>query len=255
MPKASSFRPLITVVVPTLFLSGHASAGMVEPGGITEDLATSLAARPDLGGDLEAMQYIPFSLQDDQGRIFYVGQVIHDVVRDPETNCLSFYYRFKNAPSSSVLGLENLVTGNFRGYQTDVAILTDQAGDTAPTDALRTKDGSNVIFDFDSASSRIAPSDSSFTFLVKTNATDFEIGGRSQIHAFVADSTDEGSQMIAGGEAWINTFRPVGPPALLSAPPPVTVSVPLPPAVWPAIPTMVGSLAYLHRSRRRHARR
>jgi hypothetical protein len=201
------------------------------------------------------MQYIPFSLQDDQGRIFYVGQVIHDVVRDPETNCLSFYYRFKNAPSSSVLGLENLVTGNFRGYQTDVAILTDQAGDTAPTDALRTKDGSNVIFDFDSASSRIAPSDSSFTFLVKTNATDFEIGGRSQIHAFVADSTDEGSQMIAGGEAWINTFRRVGPPALLSAPPPVTVSVPLPPAVWPAIPTMVGSLAYLHRSRRRHARR
>ena len=251
MPKTSALRPLITVVVPTLFLSGRASAEMVEPGGITEDLATTLAARPDLGGDLEAMQYIPFSLQDDKGRIFYVGQVIHDVVRDPDTTCLSFYYKFKNAPTSSVLGVENLVAGNFCGYQTDVAILTDNPGDTAPTDALRSKDGSDVIFDFDSASSRLAPFDSSFTFLVKTNATDFEIGGRSQIHAFVTDSTEEGSQMIAGGEAWINTFRPVGPAAILSAPPPVTVSVPLPPAIWPAIPTMVGSLAYMSRLRRR----
>lgn len=251
MPKTSALRPLITVVVPTLFFSSHCSADMVAPGGITDDLATSLAARPDLGGDLEAMQYIPFNLQDDKGRIFYVGQLVHDVVRDPDTNCLSFYYRFKNAPSSSVLGLENLVAGSFCGYQTDVAVLTDNPGDTAPTDALRTKDGSNVIFDFDSASSRIAPFDSSFTFVVKTNATNFEMGGTSQIHAFVADSTEEGSQMIAGGQAQIDTFRPVGPAAILSNPPPGTISAPLPPAIWPAIPTMVGSLVFMRRFRRR----
>ena len=105
MPKTSFFRPLLTAAIPTVLLSGIASAEIIQPGGITtEDFATTLTARPDLGGDLEAMQYIPFSLADNQGKIFYVGQIAHDVVRDPDTSTLSFYDKFINPPSISVLG-------------------------------------------------------------------------------------------------------------------------------------------------------
>ena len=249
MPKASS---ILSIAVPSLFLGGFVSAEIVQPGGMTTtDFATTLANRPDLGGSLEAMQDIPFSLTDDQGKVFYIGQIQHEVMRDPDTNTLSFYYKFINAPSSSVLGVEDLVAGSFKDYSTDVAILTDTAGDTAPTDVLRNTTGSNVIFEFDAASSRIAPGNSSFTFLVKTNATQFDNKGTASITAFIADSTDEGSQLLAGGEATINTFRPTGTPIPIASPPAVAVSAPLPPAAWSALPTMFASAMYVRRWRKR----
>jgi hypothetical protein len=252
MLKMPRFRPILAAAIPTLLFSGFASAEMIAPGGMTtDDFATTVSQSPQFGGDLEAMQYIPFTLSDDQGKIFYVGQVVHDVLRNPADQTLTFSYEIVNAPSSSVLGVESVVASQFKGYDTNVAILTDQPGDTGPIDALRAADGSNVTFDFDSVSSRIAPTNTSFTFVVKTNATQYDAHGSTKITAFIADSTDEGSQLLAGGDATITTFRPTGTAVAISAPPPVTVSVPLPPAVWGGLPTMVGSLMYIHRLRKR----
>jgi hypothetical protein len=217
----------------------------------SDNFATTVSQTPEFGGNLEAMQYIPFSLSDDQGKVFYVGQLLHDVVRDPHDDTLSFYYQFVNAPSSSVLGVESVVASQFKGYDTNVAILTDQPGDSGPTDALRSSDGSKVTFEFDAVSSRIAPSDKSFAFVVHTNATQFDNHGSAKITAFIADSADEGSSLLAGGDATITTFRPTGTPVALSAPPPVTVSVPLPPAALSALPTMLGCVMYIRRLRRR----
>jgi len=251
MPKLVSLRTLLTAAIPTLFLSSAARADMLPPGGFTEDLATTLADQPGLGGTLEAMQDVPFSLTDDQGKVFYVGQVEHDVVRDPSTSTLSFYYKFVNAPSSSVLGIEDVIANGYTGYATDVAILTDTTGDTAPIDALRSNDGSTVTFDFDAVASRIAPRDTSLVFLVKTNATSFDNKGTTLFQAFTADGIDEGSPFIAGGGGTIASFRPTGNPIPIAPPPPVTVSVPLPPAVWAALPTMIGSFLAMHRLRKR----
>ena len=251
MPKLASLRPIMTAAIPTLFLSAAARADLLPPGGFTENLATTLANRPELGGHLEAMQDIPFSLTDDQGKVFYVGQVEHDVVRDPSTSTLSFYYKFVNAPSSAVLGVEDVIANGYAGFKTDVAILTDTVGDTAPIDALRSTDGSSVTFDFDAVASRIAPRDTSLVFLVKTNATSFDNKGTTNIHAFIANGTDEGSPFIAGGDATISSFRPTGKSVAIAPPPSVTVSVPLPPAVWSALPTMVGSLLCVRRMRKR----
>src|SRR5437867_4397065 len=113
MPKISALGPLLTAAFPTVFLSGVASADLLAPGGLSEDLATSLDQRPDLGGEIEAMQYVPFSLRDDQGNSFYMGQVVHEVLREPDSTTLSFYYHFVNAPSSAVLGIDNLIAHDF----------------------------------------------------------------------------------------------------------------------------------------------
>ena len=110
-----------------------------------------------------------------------------------------------------------------------VAILTDNRGDTAPTDALRSEDGSNVTFLFDIVASRIAPTDTSFTFLVKTNATQFDAKGTTKITAFLASSTDEGSQLLAGGDASVATFRPMGTPGVIAPAPRRQRSSPFPP--------------------------
>ena len=251
MPRNFPFRPILTAVVPTLFLSSAASGEILPPGGIAEDFATSLNMRPDLGGELEAMQFVPFSLADDSGKTFYSGQIVQDVMRDPKTGTLSFCYRFENSPGDAVLGIDTLTASTFHGYDAEVAILADTTGDTAPIDALRSRDGSEVTFDFDAVASRIAPNDSSLTFLVKTNATHFDGGGAANISAFIADSTEEGSPILAGGTATISSFRPIGEPVVLAPRTPVTVSVPLPPPFWTAVPTMIGSAIYIRRLRKR----
>ena len=246
MPRYT-IRTLATAIVPTLMLTGGAWGEIVPPGGLSEEIATSLSERPDLGGEVEAEQSIPFSLADDTGTVFYVGQLMHDVVRNPDDNTLSFYYQFVNAPGSSILGVENLIATQFTGYQTDVAVLSDITGETAPVDALRSDDGERVTFEFDSVASRVSVGGNSLAFLVKTNATSFDDKGAADIHAFTAESIEEGSPFLAGGGASVATFRPTGAPIIA---PPGPVAVPLPPAVWAGIPTMLASLIYINRVRK-----
>lgn len=248
-------RRLAAAAIPTLFLGGIASAELVSPGGETtgNGFVTSVAGDPSFGGHLEAMSDIPFTLSDDQGKIFYVGQIRDQVMRDPATQMLTFDYQFINAPSSAIIGVESVVTSQFTGYSTNVAVLADNPGDSGPTDALRSEDGANVTFLFDTVESRIAPTDNSFMFAVKTNATQFDAKGTTKITAFLASSTDEGSQLLAGGDASVATFRPLGTPGVIApAPPPptvVTVSAPLPPAFWPGAATMVASIVVARRLR------
>jgi hypothetical protein len=252
MPAKTTLAQFATVFVPTILIHLPASADLIGPGDLTEDLATSLDQRPDLGGDLEARQMIPYTLKDEMGDSIYLGQIVHDVLRDPKDQTLSFAYHFMNT-STAILGVQDVMAGEFAGFQTDVAVLTDSTGETAPVDAIRTTDGKDVVFDFDAVASRIAPGATSYTFLVKTNATQFDNNGAMSISAFTADSTEEGSAILSLGDTTIKTFRPSGEPVLGSVPPPPT-SVPLPPPVWTAIPTMIGSAIYVRRLRRRQGR-
>jgi hypothetical protein len=130
-----------------------------------------------------------------------------------------------------------------------VAVLSESPGETAPEDVLRSNDGATLTFDFDSVASRVAPGGSSLTFLVKTNAANFDDKGAADVHAFTAASLEEGSPFVAGGDATIPTFRPTGAPVVPQGP----VAVPLPPAVWTGIPTMLSALVGVTRLRKRSA--
>jgi hypothetical protein len=79
MPRYT-IRRLATAIVPSLMLTGAASAEVVAPGGVADDFATTLSQRPDFAGEVEAQLTIPFSLADDTGTVFYVGQIMHDVL-------------------------------------------------------------------------------------------------------------------------------------------------------------------------------
>ncbi|HEX3356480.1 MAG TPA: hypothetical protein VHS31_05805 [Tepidisphaeraceae bacterium] len=241
--------PVLGAVLPTFFFTSRVAAEILPPDGIVDNFGTTLQQAPGLGGTVEANQTIPFSLTDDQGKTFYTGQVLHEVVRDPSTNTLSFYYRFQNTPANAILGIEDFTAADFTGFSTDVNILTDSGGQTAPIDAIRTNDGAGIIFDFDSDSSRITPSGESFTFLVKTNATHFDNNGSAAISAFTASNVNDGSTPLTDGNANITTFRPTsGSPGNPNGP--GSVAVPLPPSVWLAIPTMILAAIYSKRERK-----
>ena len=74
-------RRIIAAAVPTVLFTSVASAELLAPGGLddAEDFATTLQQSPNFGGTLEAKQLIPFNLADNNGTIFYTGQLMNAV--------------------------------------------------------------------------------------------------------------------------------------------------------------------------------
>jgi hypothetical protein len=256
--KKSMFQPLtkrtvmITGLIPAAMFARTASADLIGPGDLASDFATTLAARPDLGGDIEAKLFIPYTLKDSDGKDFYTGHILHEVVRNPQNNTLSFYYRFMNE-SDDVLGVTDAIVSDFGNYKTDVEVLTDSSGETAPTDIYRSFDGKDVYFAFDETAPRISTGGNSYTFLVQTDATQYDSKGDIDIQAFTAQSKAEDSKVLDSGEAIVSTFRPIGnaaKPASPPNPPNPPATVPLPsPFVAGAI-TMIATGLYMRRLRR-----
>jgi hypothetical protein len=265
MSSSNKLHPLMKGLIPTVLLtSGSACGEMLTAGAMGSELSDTLANHPELSGAVEAKNLIPFTLKDDAGNNVYTGHILHEVVRDSQSGCLNFYYRFMNH-SNDAFGVQEVIASQFSNFTTDVIVLSDSQGEASPVDALRGDDGSDLTFDFDSMAARISAGGNSTTFIVKTNATDFDSDGNIDIHAFTAESREAASPMIDGGEANVSAFRPVGDPqnSPISNPPPTlnptplptptptpTVAVPLPPPVWTAVPTMIASAMYMRRVRK-----
>jgi hypothetical protein len=248
------FQPLtkrsvmITGLIPAAMLAQSASADLIGPGDLASDFATTLTARPDLGGDVVKKLFIPYTLKDSNGDDFYTGHILHEVVRNPQNGTLSFYYRFMNG-SDDVLGVTDAIASDFGNFKTDVEILTDSGGETAPTDIYRSFDGKDVYFAFDETAPRISSGGNSLTFLVQTDATQFDSKGDIDIQAFTAQSKAEDSKILNSGEAVVSTFRPVGSanPAIPPTPP---ATVPLPSPFAAGACTMLATGLYMRRLRR-----
>src|SRR5689334_13406147 len=72
----------IVTAAPACLLITAASAEMLPPGGIAQDLATSLGDQPDLGGELKDQKFVDVALADSQGQVFYTGSLLQNVVQD-----------------------------------------------------------------------------------------------------------------------------------------------------------------------------
>jgi hypothetical protein len=236
-PNTNTLRncALFTGLLPSMLLAAPVRAGIVEPGGVASDFETTLADRPELGGDVIASDSINLSFADSA----FTGVLNEQVVRNT-SGTLNFYYQFTN-PGDQIVGLDTFTVGSFTGISTDVATLLDRGGETAPTTAIRTMNGSDVIFDFDAAVSRIPAGKNSFTFLVGTDATQFDQSGRFTLDAFTTDSLDEGSTPTAMGQASGVAFKPAS-----------VNSIPLPTAAAVGIPGLI--TVTLYTARQRHKR-
>lgn len=244
----SKFSVMISGLIPAAMFAQSASADLIGPGDLASDFATTLAARPDLGGDIEAKLFIPYTLKDSDGNDIYTGHILHEVVRNPQNDTLSFYYRFMNG-SNDVLGVTDAIVSDFGNYKTDVEVLTDSGGETAPTEIYRSFDGKDIYFAFDETAPRISTGGNSYTFLVQTDATQYDDKGDIDIQAFTAQSTAEDAKILHSGEAVVGTFRPIGAPNT-SGP----AAVPLPSPFAAGACTMIATGLYMRRLRRPAAR-
>jgi hypothetical protein len=241
---ADQIKILMTALLPVAAAGSVSFAAPISPGGITEDLFTSLADRPELNGQLVASQTIPVTLQASNGAAVYSLNILNQVLRNPSDHTLVFTYRILNPDSASahVIGIDRVEGGSFTGFSTDVASLLDGGGQTSPPLALRSQDGAQVTFDFDDSASRISAGGSSFSFLLKTDATHFDVGGQLHILAFTATSDAEGSDRIASGAATVSGYQPSAGNV-----------IPLPAAAIVGLPTAAAVALFAFRQRRSRA--
>ena len=214
-----------------------ARASLVTPGGAVEGFDTTLIDRPELGGTVLVSDHFTVPLSNGGAAIGLVSAVL----REQQSGSLNFYYRLDNE-TPTVIGLSDVSIGGFGHLSTDVANLLDTNGQTAAPVAARTADGDTLVFDFDDVASRITPGGESFTFVIRTNATNFGVRETMTIRGFTTDSIELGSPPIEPITAVMPMYVPSG-----------ASPIPLPPAAVAALPTVV-SIAALARARRRRPR-
>jgi hypothetical protein len=173
------------------------------PGDFVNLTGVTSAARPELAGVVLQDTIRPFSV-DLGGGNFTTGMILDRVVRETGSGTLDFYYRVFNDVSSS--GSLDFVTRNsFTGFGTDVEFRTDGLGTIGPDQASRNAAGDEVLFDFFSTN-LLFPGAQSYSFFVKTDATDFDENGTGSL-AF--------SSNLGGGTFDFDTFQPVMKPSAL----------------------------------------
>jgi hypothetical protein len=131
------------------------------------------------------------------------GTLLTAVYREA-TGTLDFYYQIVNSPGS-IDGIGRETDTNFTGFQTQVGFRTDGAslpttpfsnGTVLPQTADRSVVGDSVGFNFP-IPNQILPGQTSFVFVISTNATNFTTGNMS---------------IIDGGVFSTSAFQPIPEP-------------------------------------------
>jgi hypothetical protein len=126
----------ILAIISTILITTAAHADLIDPGD-SEDLSpTLLQGQPEFDGTLIAQQTIPFNLAyKDQSR--FAGDLLNEVVRNPQDNTLSFYYSVLNPVDSQQLDIWVIDPNNFKRLQTDLTVLSVNADDNWPVPMSR----------------------------------------------------------------------------------------------------------------------
>lgn len=156
---------MLTVLTP------HAALAVPLAVGDTALAGTTAAARPELGGVVEADVLTPYAFS---GLGFSLSGVVQNrVVRSSLDGTLDFYWRIVPDPSSTT-SIVALRVGGFDGFALDGDFRLDSVGTVGP-DIARNFGGGFVNFLF---SEGVGATDSSFFFFLDTQATAFAAIGQ-----------------------------------------------------------------------------
>jgi len=149
------------------------------PGGSASLNGTTLAARPELAGAVIYQHSSPISVSA-HGSILFTGNLIVQVVREDAAGTLDFYQSIQSSGGGGALN--TIDEDGFSQFSTDVDYRTDiPAGAyAAPFWANRSGSNSRTSIDFQFDSLLPQGTQTAFYF-VKTNATQFDLKGLTQI--------------------------------------------------------------------------
>jgi len=196
---------LLVSVLPSAF------AVVLNPGASVPLNGTTAALEPALAGTALEDAMRPWTISTPQGDI--AGWVQDRVVRETASGTLDFTTRIfvDKVPTTPggvtpppFSGIELAARSIYSNFTTDVNWRIDGLGNTAPTEAARTADGSSVAFVF--GGQRVTPADlpdGSRFFHIKTNATDYDAMGWLNL------GSNQG--MGPNFTTWLRVFQPITP--------------------------------------------
>jgi len=179
-----SLRSLVGAAFAVTCLSTAAMAVNLPPGSLVPLGGVAGGSGPGL---VVQDPSIPFRIFSGAGALLYEGTLRDRVVRLDATGTLAFE-RLVTGTNGSLNGLVAEVTcTDYATYLTDVEYSTTSIGSTAPNSASRTPDGSAVTFHF--ARTPVDSGAESRFFYIRTEALQFESGGKCVIKLTTGEST------------------------------------------------------------------
>lgn len=152
-------------------------------GGAIALTGTTYAARPELGGVVIRDDLVPVDVTDSAGTTVFKGALQDRVVKENLSGTLDFYQTLRADPGMpSPAFIEFARRISFAGCTTDVDYRTDGLGVPSlhPLMAQRPAPGAEVSFQF-GQNGLIDPGTQTLFYFVKTNATDFDVNGKTEL--------------------------------------------------------------------------
>jgi hypothetical protein len=155
---------------------------LLPPGGSLPTPSTTAATEPTLSGFVIHDALVPFKITTPDGHVLCSGNLQDRVVRSNKTQRLDFYYRIRDTQGTGAIG--RIATLGFGGLPLRVGFRTDGLGTVPPRLAARSAaPGAVVTFTFSDPPVSCAQHQESRFILIRTPATTFTSGGKTEIIA------------------------------------------------------------------------
>ena len=155
---------------------------LLPPGGSLPTPSTTAATEPTLSGVVIHDALVPFKIATPDGHVLCSGNLQDRVVRSNKTHRLDFYYRIRDTQGTGAIG--RIATLGFGGLPLRVGFRTDGLGTVPPRPAARSAaPGAVVSFTFIDPPVSCAQHQESRFILIRTPATTFTPGGKTEIIA------------------------------------------------------------------------
>jgi hypothetical protein len=155
---------------------------LLPPGGSLPTPSTTAATEPTLSGFVIHDTLVPFKIVTPDGHVLCAGNLQDRVVKSNKTQRLDFYYRIRDTQGTGAVG--RISTVGFGGLDLRVAYRTDGLGTVPPRQAARSAaPGALVSFTFSDPPVSCAQHQESRFILIRTPATTFTPGGKTEIFA------------------------------------------------------------------------
>ena len=143
---------------------------------------TTYAARPELGGVVVRDALIPVNLTDSGGHVVFQGALQDRVVKENVSGTLDFYQTLRSdAAMPNPALLEFVRRWSFAGSSTDVDYRTDGLGAPSVHPYLAQHPTPDLVSFVFGQNGYITPGEQTLFYFVKTNATSFDVDGKTEL--------------------------------------------------------------------------